>query len=208
MKKILVLLTVFMCFEIQSYSQTTSQELDIPTVRIPEDIHEDNRYFESSLGCGVIRMDKEFYSTLNIDFALYGFYFEYDSFSPEHRHDLNVGRWRDRRGSSCLLGYFIPLPFQYSKVKISPLIGYTFVAEGYTDGYDWWVTDHGLNNSFNESYRTDGVDFGVLIRLSAPMLPSSWYESTLISKDSLRATLSAKITRFSFGINLGFAVYI
>lgn len=208
MKKILILLTVFMCFEIRSYSQTTNQELDIPTIKIPEDIHKDNRYFECSLGYGVIREEKDFYPSLIMDVALYGFYFEYSSFNPKHRNDLSVGKWRDIKGDSYLIGYFIPIPFQYSKVKISPLIGYTYVARGYTDGYDWWATDKGLNNSFIESSRTGGMDFGVLIRLSAPMLPSSWYDGTLITKDNLRATLSAKITRFSFGINLGFAVYI
>ena len=94
---------------------------------------------------------------------LYGFYFDLLIKGRSHGGDVAVGKWKDKEADSFHFGYQIPI-IEY--VRIVPIIGYSSVKTGMTDGYNWSISQHGLSNSFNVDKKIGGFDCGGVLVLN------------------------------------------
>ena len=178
MKKYFIILAIL--FSI-SFSRAYSQEM----------------FFDVSMGYSMIRDGGNLNSALGCDLALGGVYFDYSQSFRNYSGTTRVGVWEDSYGISWHVGYLIPI--KNTCLKIAPLLGYSFMSYGITDGYDWSVSESGINNEYHESYRRGGFDPGVAIKFHIPMVFNGYRFSSYY-------TVTTRMTRYSFGILGGVSI--
>ena len=92
-----------------------------------------------------------------------GFYFDFGGWPQSHGSDTNVGVWDADRAYLVHFGYTIPLT---SFIILTPMIGYASNESGYTDGYNWHVTNSGIHNEFVSQWDCKGFDFGAQLTIN------------------------------------------
>lgn len=99
--------------------------------------------------------------------SVYGIYLDFGGKSPAHKHSTEVKKWEDETSCTVFhIGYQIPV---YRNVKITPLFGSYKFQVGEVDGWDWSVSDHGINNHFEPEATKHKFDFGTQISLVYPV---------------------------------------
>ena len=80
---------------------------------------------------------------------IYGFYCDLLLKPRNHGNDVAIDRWKEKEALSYHFGYQIPI-LEY--VRFIPVVGYSRVKTGITDGSNWKVTNSGINNAFYVTY--------------------------------------------------------
>lgn len=90
----------------------------------------------------------------------WGAYLDLIGWPRTHANDTGVDEWDDQYCFGVHLGYQIPIT---KTVRIVPLLGYTSVQEGTTDGGKWSVSNGRINNSFSADNEVSGFDYGGML---------------------------------------------
>ena len=112
-------------------------------------------------GAGLEHMD---YGAMGLNATFYGFYLDYMWWPRKHDNDVRVDKWQDHSVWGSHVGYQIPF-FQYagSSIRLIPMVGYTSIKEGITDGEDWSVGESGIVNKFHVTEEKGGFDYGAAL---------------------------------------------
>lgn len=118
-----------------------------------------------------------------------GVYIDCGGWPRKHGSDTRIGYWNgDKKCTTFHIGYQIPIQECF---RITPLIGYAYIAEGTTDGHHWsYNSHHGIVNSFIPTYTFKSFDYGVQITFN-------------INHINIHST----ITKNNWCIGLGWEVY-
>lgn len=63
-----------------------------------------------------------------------------------HKHDIEVGTWKESASAMGLLGYQIPITHTF---RIIPVVGFSGIGEVITDGRDWEISGTHINNAIS-----------------------------------------------------------
>lgn len=113
------------------------------------------------LGAGLEHMN---YGAMGINATFYGAYVDYMWWPRKHDNDVRIDQWKDHSVWATHVGYQIPF-FQYtgSSIRLIPMVGYTSIKEGITDGEDWGVGENGIVNKFHVTEEKGGFDYGAAL---------------------------------------------
>lgn len=113
------------------------------------------------LGAGLEHMN---YGAMGINATFYGAYVDYMWWPRRHDNDVRIDQWKDHSVWAAHVGYQIPF-FQYagSSIRLLPMVGYTSVKEGITDGNDWSIGENGIVNKFHVTEEKGGFDYGAAL---------------------------------------------
>lgn len=89
-----------------------------------------------------------------------GFYADFLVLPRAHANDTNVGKWDDKQCFGFHAGYQIPI---VKALRIVPMVGYSHVSEGTTDGSSWNVGNSGIVNSYRPKTKNNGFDYGAMV---------------------------------------------
>lgn len=93
-----------------------------------------------------------------VSFTIKGFYGDVMGWPPSHEKDMGVSKWPDKTSVSLHVGYQIPI---LKCLRFIPVIGFTKVASGTTDGSNYTISSSGtIHNKFSEKESISGLDFG------------------------------------------------
>lgn len=109
------------------------------------------------------------YGAIGFNTTIWGVYFDFMGWPRKHANNVAVGEWKDHSAWGAHIGYQIPIhKYGGSSFRIVPMVGYTSVSVGVTDGWDWTVGDHGIINKFHTTEKTQGFDYGAAIVFQNP----------------------------------------
>ena len=107
-------------------------------------------------------------------FSLAGGYIDFVYVSPDHRFDSRLihGNWDDHSAFTLNVGYQIPIYKDY--VFITPLIGWSRVTTGYTEGYDAEIdfASHTVYHKYHPTWHCNDFNYGA----SLTVVPWKWFE--------------------------------
>jgi hypothetical protein len=96
-----------------------------------------------------------------ISLTIKGVHANFMGLYPSHKDDVRVGEWSDKTCTLLHIGYQIPIT---RKVRIIPIIGYSKIAYGTTNGWDWEVDGSGnIDNNYLEKKSISGFDYGGIV---------------------------------------------
>lgn len=88
----------------------------------------------------------------------WGVYLDCGLSQPAHQDDTRWDVWETSKSDLFHIGYQMPIA---KWLMITPLVGYAYVEEGYTNGYSKRFTkDGGVKNDFCPLRRVSGFDYG------------------------------------------------
>lgn len=105
---------------------------------------------------------------VGISLTIKGFYADIMGWPSSHEHDMGVDKWSDKTSLVLHTGYQIPI---VKSLRIIPIVGFSKVAYGTTDGSDYDISDSGtVHNKFSESKAISGLDFGGIVVINIKKL--------------------------------------
>lgn len=84
-------------------------------------------------------------------------YVDFYGMPAKHHSDTGIDKWDDKKCYSFHGGYSFDVAKNF---RLIPIIGYTKISRGETDGSDWGVSNSGIENKYNETASISGLDFG------------------------------------------------
>lgn len=118
------------------------------------------RFNISVIGGYVGYHDPIHYGAVGASFTIFGFYIDAMGFPPLHGSDTRVDKWEDSRSFLCHVGYQIPISKAF---RIIPIIGYSNISTGVTDGWDWSAGNSGVHNKYEADHSISRFDYGGVI---------------------------------------------
>lgn len=89
-----------------------------------------------------------------------GFYADFLVLPRAHVNDTNVEKWDDKQCFGFHAGYQIPI---VKALRIIPMIGYSHISKGTTDGSSWSVGSNGIVNSYKADTKINEFDYGAMV---------------------------------------------
>lgn len=106
--------------------------------------------------------------------AIAGFYADFVYVTPDHRFDsqITLGNWDDHSAFTLDVGYQIPIYKNY--VFITPMIGWSRVTTGYTEGDNVTVDyeAHSIYHKYHATWHQDYFNYGATLT----GVPCQWLE--------------------------------
>lgn len=125
-------------------------------------------------------------------FAFAGAYLDFVYVIPDHRFDSHVilGNWDDHSALTLNAGYQIPIYKDY--VFITPMIGWSRVTTGYTEGNDIEIDyeSHSIYHKYYPTWHRDDFNYGA----GLTVVPCKWFE--------INATCTAHAIYFGVAFNV------
>ena len=117
-----------------------------------------------SIGIQAAGLEHMDYGAMGLNATFYGVYLDYMWWPRRHDDDVRIDQWKDHSVWAAHIGYQIPF-FQYagSSIRLLPMVGYTSIKEGITDGNDWSVGENGIENKFHVTEEKGGFDYGAAL---------------------------------------------
>ena len=116
---------------------------------------------------GAVGIGKEFTkAAFGANVLGYGVYVDFLINTPEHRYTRERNKWHDDMALSFHAGYQIPITEMF---RIIPLVGYSEINTGTTDGYDRSTTydekQHRwiVRNHYTKEWKHGGFDAGAAL---------------------------------------------
>lgn len=107
-------------------------------------------------------------------FAIAGFYVDFVYVAPDHRFDNRIiyGNWDDHSAFTLDFGYQIPIYEDY--VFITPMIGWSRVTTGFTEGSNAEVDfeRHSLYHKYHATWHRNDFNYGA----GLTVVPCKWFE--------------------------------
>lgn len=125
-------------------------------------------FAEKKVNVGVIGgaiglYDNLTYGGLGLNMTIYNVYADFMLWPRNHKGDTGIDKWNDKRSLSIHGGYQIPIGNTF---RVIPIVGYSEVKRGITDGSHWSSSNDGINNSFKETAKVSGFDYGAVLRFN------------------------------------------
>ena len=98
-----------------------------------------------------------------INLQIFGLYFDCLVKPRNHGNDVAIDKWKETEAITYHFGYQIPI-VQY--IRVIPVIGYSSVKTGITDGHNWKDTSNGISNAFYSDKENKGFDYGGVVVLN------------------------------------------
>ena len=124
--------------------------------------------------------------------AIAGFYADFIYVTPDHRFDSHIilGNWDDHSAFTLNAGYQFPIYKDY--VFVTPMIGWSRVTTGYTEGNDVEIDfeAQSIYHKYHPTWHRDNFNYGA----GLTVVPCKWFE--------ISAACTAHAAYVGVGINL------
>lgn len=100
---------------------------------------------------------------LGLSTTIYNVYADFMFWPRSHEGDTSIDKWDDKSSLSIHGGYQIPIGKIF---RVIPIVGYSEVKRGVTDGSHWSTSSSGIHNSFKETGKVSGFDYGAVVRFN------------------------------------------
>lgn len=118
------------------------------------------------------------YGAIGVSVTIKGFYVDLMGFPAIHGDDVRVDKWDDKKSFLCHVGYQVPI---IKSLRIIPVVGYSYISRGITDGWDWSAGGSGINNKYHSLQSISRFDYGGIVVLN--------YKRTVFSIGATRSCL-------------------
>lgn len=117
-----------------------------------------------SIGIQAAGLEHMDYGAMGLNATFYGVYLDYMWWPRKHDNDVRIDQWKDHSVWAAHIGYQIPF-FHYAgtSIRLLPMVGYTSIKEGITDGEDWSIGESGIVNKFHVTEEKGGFDYGAAL---------------------------------------------
>jgi hypothetical protein len=129
-------------------------------------VREVNSKFSFSIGGGAVLYSGANSAAVGLSGTMWGAHLRIMGLWPAHSSDASVEKQDDKSCFAVHAGYQIPIT---KAIRIIPLIGYSRVSLGYTDGSNYTI-NNGIHNHFETTDKTDGLDYGGSLVFNHKML--------------------------------------
>lgn len=112
--------------------------------------------------------DEHSSGAFGVNGTAYGVYFDLMGWPRKHARSTDVKKHENEK--SCIsvhVGYQLPLT---KWLNFTPVVGYTAIKKGTTDGSKWSVSSSGIYNSFDVKEKTNGFDYGGILTFNIKAL--------------------------------------
>ena len=111
---------------------------------------------------------------IGVNVAVAGLYLDFNFVTPDHRFDSHVVQsdWDDHNAMAINVGYQIPVYGNY--VFITPMIGFSRVTSGYTEGNNIGVDPdtYSIYHEYTPTWHRNDFNYGCGITV----VPCKWFE--------------------------------